>query len=151
MILIECNPDEELVKSLGVSRKLILHKDKYRIIKELRKSWSNIAIIDEDPDSPMDEDYTSSLTFLEEKKHLRIKVFIDQQRQHKVIILCPRIEGWAISNFNKLGIDMSNYGLPNNDKELKKVINYRLRQWSKLLDSNQNCEHLIYLKNHIFN
>jgi len=52
MILVECDPDEFLVKSMGFPKKKIKHESgKGNVLRKLNKDPMTIGMIDEDPDS----------------------------------------------------------------------------------------------------
>ena len=55
MIIVECNADEVVIKSLGFAKRKIKHQPgKGKVLRYLHKNESGIAIIDEDPNSLLD-------------------------------------------------------------------------------------------------
>ncbi|GEM_PF-7032929 len=52
VILVECKPDEALVRVLGMPRRKIRHcTGKIRVCRELEKAESGLGLVDEDPRS----------------------------------------------------------------------------------------------------
>ena len=131
MIFVECDPDEVLVKALGITRKNITHEaDKPKVIKKVMKAESSKGMVDEDPlgDQPS---YIGQ--FKQIASEHNIKVLRYDEASSYLIVLCPRLEEWVLSAAKEAGVDPVKYGLPSDSKELKKVINFRLENFRSLV------------------
>jgi len=139
IIHVECSPDEILIKGGGFTKKQIKHhQGKSRVFAALRKSKDQIAMVDEDPGSTA-HPYEKEL-ILKSESH-DIKYFIDQKRNHKILVLKGNLEVWIIATCKKSTINMEEFGLPQRADELHEVINNRLSAFGKLVDSlNKNSE-----------
>jgi hypothetical protein len=148
-VIVECYPDEILMQVLGLGRKEIVHQDnKGEVCNYLEKNEIKIAIVDEDPGSGQ-PNLLKKFNLTGEK--FEIRKLIQANTGKIVLIIKPRLEEWIIYQCEKSAISPGKFYLPNNAKELKKVINLRLDRFRKLLIELLNCnnEGLIYLKNEI--
>ena len=131
MILVECNPDEALVNFLGIKKKEIIHGNgKSGICKKLKSKENIKGLVDEDPLSPQPK-YIEGLKLIE--KNHNIKLLYDNDKHNFLIVLCPRLEEWILKAAKEAGVDISDYGLPDNGNDLHKVINFRIGSFKKLL------------------
>jgi len=145
-IYLECKPDEQLMRSLGVTRKVITHaNDKGRVCNYLKNCNDCKGLMDEDPGKPQPS-YLQQLVVKQEKYD--IKVMGDQQRNHTIIVLCPDLETWIVNTAKKTKIALKDFGLPDNSKELHKVINFRFIQFNNLITTleEKRSKPLLYLK-----
>ncbi len=141
-IFVECNPDELLVRKLGIPKKYIRHAgSKGNVCRKLEKSTGNIGLIDEDPESPQPS-YIKRLINasqnLDRYHKFGIKVLRDERRDNLVIILSPRLEEWIIASTKELKISIEYYGLPSDGNRLHQNINIHLRKFEKLLGDLEN-------------
>ncbi|MBI3582853.1 MAG: hypothetical protein HY096_02745 [Nitrospinae bacterium] len=51
-----------------------------------------------------------------------------------MIILSPRLEGWILKAAKKAGVDVKKHGLPDEEYELHRVINMRLKEFENFLE-----------------
>lgn len=140
-LFLECKPDEALAKTLGVVRSGIIHSnDKGGVCKRLSKSRDMKGMIDEDPMSAQ----PAYLKELKEQERIHnVGYFIDPQRSHTVIVLCPRLEDWflQVCKSRDRRIDVSAFNLPDNPNKLHEIINFRLDNFQKAVQK------LVELKN----
>ena len=96
MIYLECYADEALVKSFGVTSKMIKHAfNKGEVCNLLSKSSNNIGIVDEDPNSGKSKYERQMLTKIVFENQL-LKVCEDKSTNNKLIVLRPRLEDFII-------------------------------------------------------
>jgi hypothetical protein len=142
---IECDPDELLVKKLGVGRAQIYHRNgKGTALKQLDKDSGNIAMVDED-DGCNKSSYEKNLIFIEEKNG--VKVFSDN-KENKVLVLKVKLEDWVIAAGKQSKINLEAYNLPQKSHELHSVILNRLKNYERFLDDllERKNPALLYLK-----
>jgi hypothetical protein len=133
MLLLECKPDEVLAWRLGRARRDCLHQnDKGRVCNRLQKSEGLLAMIDEDPGSAQPT-YLGTLTLVEEGNGLR--VLADAKRNHRVVIVQPRLEEWIIATAKAADVLMGNFGLSDRGNELHREITSKLPAFKRLLDT----------------
>jgi hypothetical protein len=132
MIYVECNPDELLVKLLTeVSKREIIHAgNKPEVCKRLKKINGVIGLVDEDPDS-VQPGYVSGRK--EEIKEYENGIKVLEERNNKLIILCPRLEEFILDIAKKEKIDVKKYKLPDNGNEFHNIINVNLDNFEKLV------------------
>ena len=95
MVLVECKPDEALVRQLGRARRdCVHHDDKGRVCNRLARTEGLVAMIDEDPDSAQPK-YLNGLETVSDSDGIR--VMRDSVLNHRVIVLKPRLEEWMIA------------------------------------------------------
>jgi hypothetical protein len=145
-LYLECIPDEALAMCLGVPRKRITHQnDKGRVCNRLEKSRDALGMIDEDPQSAQ----PAYLKKLERKEsNHRLTVWEETGKNNRVIIICPRLEEWLLQTAREAAVDTRHFGLPDNAKDLHKVIHFKLDQLKQLLyhlEERQNRP-ILYLK-----
>jgi len=146
MLLLECLPDETLARRLGCARRSLQHlAGKSRICKRLAESESDIGLIDEDPNA-VQPSYLDNLHLVCEKHEIRI--YQDQKRNHRVVVLRPRFEEWLIRTTEYAGMKMSDFGLSSRGNELHREINSRIGKLEKLLGEliDRRNQRLIHLK-----
>lgn len=130
-ILVECNPDECLVKKLGFSKKLITHSySKGNIYNKISKKSNIIAIVDEDPLSAK-PGYHKNLIFVQE--NFGIKHYRDNSNNN-IFELKVKLEDWIIDVCKKLRIEPDRFGLPNEANRLHNEINSKLDKFAQLID-----------------
>ncbi|MGQ4833786.1 MAG: hypothetical protein ACP6IS_07810 [Candidatus Asgardarchaeia archaeon] len=148
MIFVECKPDFVLV-SLFKRRKNIFHAgNKAEVIKSLLKNQGCIGVVDADPNS-------SAPSFIKKFHHVKeytnsgIKVLIAKNNS-KLIMLYPRLEGWILSAVKEAGMNIKNFGLPDDEITLHAVINNNLKKFKRLLEElKSKSNRLQYLKKEI--
>jgi hypothetical protein len=128
---VECLPDELLVSKLGFTRKMVTHhQGKSRIFHCLKKSKNQLAIVDEDPGSTKDS-YEMTLKIIEEFEGIR---YYQDKAGNKVFFLKGKLEDWIISACKNHNTKLSSFKLPEKPNDLHNIINYRLNDFSKLID-----------------
>ncbi len=138
MILVECKPDEILVRSPfpNISNKVISHcKNKTEIIKRLVKSERgkrSLGLIDQDPDSRP----PGYFSLFQEINRLNYENLIILQADNgsTLIQLEPRLEEWIIRLSQIEKIDLSKYNLSSDPNTFHRHVNANLTKFSKLID-----------------
>jgi len=135
MIYVECDPDKALVSILGVPRKEIFHAGgKGNVCVRLSKTTDSKGLIDEDPESPQLGYLKKLKSCSAEYTKYNIKLLSDEKFRNSVIVLSPRLENWILEAAKEAGMNMEEYGLPNNANNLHKVINIKLESFKKLIE-----------------
>lgn len=131
-IHVECKPDELLVSMLGFNKKSVTHhQGKSRVFKTLGKIKNQLAMVDEDPDSAKTS-YEKALQFIEESES--IKYYADKSG-NKIYFLKGKLEDWIVGVCKQHKIKLSDFGLPEKSDDLHEVINYRLQNFERLIES----------------
>lgn len=119
MIVVECDPDEFLVKSVGFPRKLIKHESgKGKVLGIINKKQA-IGIIDEDPDSSQPREMKK---YIEKEAMGAIKLLIRKDDDGKRIIqISPYLEQWLLHRARQNGISAKDFGLPDDPKEMHDI------------------------------
>ena len=133
MLLLECKPDEELARQLGRARRDCRHlNDKGRVCNWLKRMEGLVAMIDEDPGAAQPP-YLGQLERVSDEHGIR--VLRDPARNHRVIILRPRLEEWVIAGAKAARIDMEEFGLSERGNDFHREINSRLPAFSRLIEA----------------
>lgn len=145
-VIIECKPDEKLVKALGFSKNKIAHQpNKGEVCNYLFKSENQLAVIDEDPDSSQPK-HLQKFNVVEEKHDVK-KLFCKAENK-TIFVLKPRLEEWILKRCIASGVKPETHFLNSNNKRLKDEINNKLHHFESLLNDliNQKDEGVLYLK-----
>lgn len=120
MILVECDPDECFVKSMGFSRKKIKHESgKGNVLKKLKTGPMTIGIIDEDPHSTQPSEMDR---YRETDKRDSIRLLVrDDNPEKKVIQISPYLEHWLINRAKRNRISLEDYDLPDDPKDMHDI------------------------------
>jgi len=120
MIVVECDPDEFFIKSIGFSRKLIKHESgKGKVLGIVGKKPHAIGIIDEDPNSSQPGEMKK---YIEKEAMDTIKLLIRKDDNGKrVIQISPYLEHWLLHRAKKNGISVKDFGLPDDPEELHDI------------------------------
>jgi len=151
MYLVECKPEEVLVKSLtSTSRKNIKHAgNKSELLKTLSKHYGNSkAIIDEDPGSIQ----PPHLQKFKEKQDLtshKLKILHQKSKNNTIIILRPRLEDWILDASKEANINPQKYNLPKDSAQLHQQINIQIDKFQKLVKDLAKSKRLKELKTHL--
>ena len=126
MIFIECNPDKFLVKRLirgKQQQKRIRHGGgKSGVLDILGKGKGRmVGVVDEDPNRSKHppkkrKEYTGKDT----KGSIKLLKKRDDSSK-SLIELSPDLEGWLINRAKKSGINLKDYGLPDDPKEMHNI------------------------------
>ncbi|KAA0231908.1 hypothetical protein EDS67_00500 [candidate division KSB1 bacterium] len=63
-----------------------------------------------------------------------VKLFVDQRRGNRLIMLCPRLEEWIILAAHEAEINLNDYDLLENAKQLHKAINLQQSSLKRFID-----------------
>ncbi len=119
MIHLECYNDQILVQAFGFVKKSITHSgDKGKVCNDLNDSIDSIGLIDEDPDSAQPK-YVNKCEII--KSELDIVIRLHKKKKNILIILCPRLEEWVLQTARESHVDITQYNLPDNPKELHSI------------------------------
>jgi len=136
MFVAECDPGVALVEILtSPSRRRIKHAGgKSMVIRKLMRTHENsIGMIDEDPNSIQPDDIQKFReTDYSDRDQIRIRHH--NQRNNRLIVLCPRLEEWIIGASREANLDLRNYNLPNDPSELHEIINIRINRFRQLVE-----------------
>lgn len=146
MIIVECNPDQALVRALGIPRRDVQDAgNKGNICNRLIRGERLIGLMDEDPQATQPR-YFKELQPVNERH--RVRVLQDPRRAHLVLLLCPRLEEWILAIATGMGMNVEDWNLPSDAKELHKIRNDRLPQFENLVREldRRGSEALSFLK-----
>ena len=138
MHIVECDADVTLVSTLAsISRRRIFHAGgKSQVLRKLiRKYTDSIGMVDQDPNSVQPRKFIQTFTEIN-YPHLdrnKLKILHHNQRNNRLIVLCPRLEEWIIAASREANINLSRYNLPNNPNQLHAIINIKLNQFQRLV------------------
>jgi hypothetical protein len=125
MIFFECYADESLLRYIGFTSGNLKggHSNgRSKVSSKLKNSVSKIALIDEDPGAPKDP-YLDYLFSLEPTYSDRYCIsIIDLNTNNKLIVLRPNLETWSVNIARDKKIDLEDYGLVNDGKNLHKIL-----------------------------
>jgi hypothetical protein len=119
----ECHGDTELIRCLGISRKMINHqKGNGNLTNAMRKNKADkvIGITDEDKFKTLPKYFDD---FIEEKQeqHLILKKHKNNDNQY-LIIISKDLEDWLLYSAKLVKISPSQFLLPDEIKKFKDVI-----------------------------
>jgi len=124
VIFIECVTDKVLVLKL-VSKKCVRCAGGIgEVCNRLKDSENSCGVVDEDPTKTRPTYMENLLRNSLISNDHDIKVAYDGRRNNYLIALCPDLENWLIKTAKIIGIDVKNFGLPDNPKDLK-MLNLR--------------------------
>jgi len=125
-ILVECFPDEALLRILGVPRKRLLHeRSKGRIITWLMNLPDAMGMVDEDPGSTQHRDLGS---YRETQSAQGLRRLARQgSGGQRLVVLRPRLDEWLIQRAKTSGIKPENFGLPANADRLHAKPHYETK------------------------
>lgn len=130
-VIVECNPDEILVLTLGLSKGEVAHQNsKGEVCNYHAKTEIKIAIIDEDPGSGQPK-YLQD--FITEIAKFGVRKLVNKNTGKIILIIKPRLEEWIIAQCLQSNINPETFYLPKEAKRLKDVINLRLTHFENLL------------------
>ncbi len=131
-LLLECKADEAVARHLGRTRRELWHfAGKDRVCHALRKHRSLLGMIDEDPQA-VQPPYLGGLS-LDAMRH-DVRLLRDAERDHRVVILCPRLEEWLVRTAAESGVSMTAFGLSDRGNDLHREITSKPERLRDLLD-----------------
>jgi len=145
-VLVECFPDEAILRFLGVPRKRVLHeRSKGNVFNRLRNLPGATGMVDEDPGSGQPRDL-SSYREIETGEGLRLLARQGSSGQ-RLIIVCPRLEDWLIHRAALSDVRPEKYGLPSDANRLHSIARYDrkdgFRRFLAELDNRDRGVHLL--------
>jgi hypothetical protein len=132
-IVLECKPDETLIRSLGYKKKIITHQPcRGEVINYLRKNPTNIiGVVDDDPDSAKPSHFYS---FKKETRTLHgLESYCITKSHTRLIVIKPFLEEWILREAISIGVNPTDHSFHGNAHEMHKVINTRLVQFEGLI------------------
>lgn len=134
MFIVECKPDAALIKLLISTPRKVKHAgNKPLVLRKLMRNYENsTGIVDEDPHSiqPPDMRRFKEIEFSEENK---FKILHYNQRNNRLLVLCPRLEKWIIEASKEANIDLRKHKLSDDPDELHEIINIRIERFQRLI------------------
>lgn len=126
-VLVECYPDTALLRALGVSKKQLRHERcKGEVVKRVLKFDCATGLIDEDPTSAQPREL-NNYNQVQTSEGLHLFTRRDDKNK-RLIIVCPRLEDWLITRAKSSGIRPGDYGLPNDPDRLHSVPRYEQKE-----------------------
>ena len=98
-----------------------------------------VALVDQDPGSTQPR-YMARLSMGTESAQLGLKLYLDNSRNNRIVVLYPRLEEWLIRAAGDSGLSMNTYGLPNRANTLHSVINLDERKIQRLLSDLDHAQ-----------
>jgi len=151
MYLVECKPDEILLKSLTLAtRKNIEHAgNKSQLLKKLTADYGNSkGVIDEDPGS-IQPPHLQKFRERQDLTGYNLKVLHQKSKNNTLIILRPRLEDWILKAAHEANIDPKKYNLPNDPTKLHEQINIQIDKFQKLVKALTKTNRFKKLKTHL--
>jgi len=129
MTFFECYADEILLRVIGFSKKNIEHSfGRSRVCTKLSNTRNAIGFIDEDPHAAREPYLRYLFTNRPEFEDDYLIYFHDKELANRLFIVRPDLENWALKIARDQKIDLTEYGLSNNVKELKELMLLRNRK-----------------------
>lgn len=148
-IVLECKPDETLMKALGFPIKSITHQpSRGEVINYLKKNPKTIVgVVDEDPHAARPTYFAQFSRETTEK--YGIESYQIGKFRTRLILIKPRLEEWILQCAEKSGIDPTQHSMPITGRELHKVINSRLPRFDGFIRAILAAKNpgLFHLKN----
>ena len=116
LIIVECNPDEFLVRLLGFSQ--IKHAGgRDKVLEKVKKNYGSMGSLDEDPDTNRSPERKK---YVEIETGSNIKLLSEKNdKSRKVIEICPRLEDWILIRARRNRIYPADFDLPNDPNGLR--------------------------------
>lgn len=133
-VFVECKPDEALVVALGATKRDVTHyQGKDELMKALLKRQDVTGVVDEDPFSSQPS-YLKRMAAGETTDGVRL--LTDTQRNHRLLLICPRLEEWLVAAAKESGLSLQNFGFHAVDGySLHGEINERIGSLQRLITS----------------
>lgn len=124
-LFLECDADERLARLMGFARRDIEHAGgKGAVCNGLLRNRGVLGMVDEDPNKSQPA-YLWNCRVVGEQHGVRL--LADDERNNRVIVLCPDLEGWLVGALRKEKFPHAKFGLPENPEHIHGVINTRLK------------------------
>lgn len=137
MIFLECNNDELLIKSLGFSRKQIVHAhNKGEVVKRVGKAANAIGIIDKDLDRNRPKVMNDYVEIKNNRTNGDIILFQKKDdKQKRLIQISPFLEHWLLKRAKRNKIKPKNFNLPDDPQKLHGLSNLeRNKKFQKFME-----------------
>lgn len=122
-IVPECYVDTKLAEILCQSKRKLNHQhgcgDVANQLKNRLQHFPALGIIDEDKNKGPVSKYFINFSLLKEENDLILKKH--SERNHYLIIVCPEIEHWLLTNAIAIELNPVDFGLPENLSGFKKL------------------------------
>jgi hypothetical protein len=148
-VVVECTPDETLVKSLGFTSRQVKHQpNKGAVCNYLSKNPGIIGMVDADPDSAQ-PGYFKNCTLVNDRYD--IAVYQHNTQNNRLVVLNPDLEGWVIKYAKKSRIAPKKFGLSDTARALHKEILQKLPRLEELIANikSKKSPALFYLKSQL--
>jgi hypothetical protein len=145
-LFLECKPDEVLALVAGVPPRAIIHSHgKGKVSKSLGKASGASGLVDEDLGTT---EPVALRTFREVSNNHDLRLKVDQARDNRLVVVCPKLEDWVIKTARAANLKMADFSLSENPRELHADINQRLLNLERLLNEllAQQSPRLLHLK-----
>lgn len=147
MIYVECSADRTLIRSrTNISRNdIICAGGKGEVCNRLEERSDCIGLVDEDPKSGQPK-YLKEMQLEKDLSTYGIKRKYDSEKKNYLVILCPTLEEWILYAVKEENIEIENYNLPNNPKDLRYAISFNPKKFENLLSDLKNSKRIKILK-----
>ncbi|MCK4764322.1 MAG: hypothetical protein KAW12_19135 [Candidatus Aminicenantes bacterium] len=149
MIVLECNNDELIIKSLGFSRRQISHQRcKGEVVKKVGKLAVAVGIIDEDFNLNRPREMDSYIEVGKKYPGRKIRLFQKRgDKGKKLIQISPRIEDWILYRAKRNRLDPKKFNLPDDPHKLHVIPNLDRHRgfkefFKKLIDVDEEIKSL---------
>ena len=137
MLCVEGKADLTLVRALLrlPSKEVLLNRGgRDLILKELERQSDWMALLDEDPGSPLPA-YLTRMTLAADFPMLGLRALEHRAQNNRVILLRPRLEEWLLRAAGDAGLAVGGrrYNLPSSPTRLHREINLDLSKVERLL------------------
>jgi hypothetical protein len=131
-LFVECKSDETLASALGVARRDIEHAlGRANVCAQLSRRNGVVGMVDEDPGSAP-QPYLKRLS--EQSWEHEVRALMDKERNNRVIVLSPHLEGSLVRSAKDAGLRMTDFGFDSdNGVQLHAEINQRLSNLERLV------------------
>lgn len=120
-IIPECYIDTKLIKAFVPPITRYNHqKGCSTVVKQMKEKFGDdfaVGIVDRDK---VALGYAEEFDLISEVAD-QLQLFKHHNKNHYLIFICPAVERWIIFNADEVGINLNNYNLPHDFKELTKV------------------------------
>lgn len=133
-VYVECKPDEMTAVTLGVSPRGVEHATGIGgVLTQLAKRNGITGMVDEDPGAQRPSYFRR---FVETSREHNVLLLCDEQRNNRLVVICPRLEDWLVTTTKAAGMKMSEFGFDSdNGVRLHSEINQRLNSLRRLLEA----------------
>lgn len=148
-VFYECDNDEAILNLFLISKANKEHShSKGNVCKALAKNYDVIGLVDEDPSVPQPK-YIISLGIPSSNQN-DIKIYDDNAKCNKVVMICPRLEEWLYNVARKNNIDPTSFGLDKDpDKLHKEELRKTKTKFNNFLKALENTNELKFLKSQL--